>query len=271
MKRTGKIFLIVAACLVVFGLLLSAGVAIAVRTTGAGSHRMGFHSHYGNEVTRTAEMDSINSLSLALVNEPVYIVRGGSSVSITWIEMYDGQYELTQREGEFLSLSRATSRNWGFWGRDWTFLGFGGGRFGWSIENASNRPVTVTIPQHIELHSIDLAGADIRVVIDYIDALEIGISGANVTATLQCVTARDIEVSGANAIVTLSDVEANDIEVSGANAEVVMNIPSTDGWSFDVSGVHAALRVDGQRWQGFAGSRSVSVNGVNAVLNVHTR
>jgi len=287
MRRSGKILLIIAACFLVFGILLAVGSGIALRNTGM--HWWRNDTNATAVTTQFAEMDSINSLSLTLVNEPIFIVSGGDRVTIEWSQRYDGQYRLTQREGQSLSLSRQPSgrRNHNVFGIGWfqpNWRGISG------IEDASDRPVTVTIPEGMSLSEIDLSGADIRVSMDNIYVRDLEISGANTIVSLTNVDARDIEIFGANAEVTLTQVSSGSIEVSGANATLELRetvaddievngasavatayLESIDGWGFDVSGLNSELRVDGQRAGGIRGSRTISVSGLNAILNVWTR
>jgi len=302
MNRALKILLIAATCLLIFGILLTAGSAIAIRATG--QHR----NSNAQAIPRHAEVGSIQTLSLSLISEPIYLRRGGDSVIIEWSELHEDQYMITKTEGQSLSLSR-TPQGIGWFGGSWNWnlfnprLGFLG------IDRASLRPVTVTIPDGMSLRNVDLSGANIRVNADDIEALEIDISGANVNAIITNVEvqefsisganasaaldnisaqtisisganadavlsdtqAHDIEVSGANATVIFNNISANSIDVRGANAEATMNLSSTDDWGFSVSGVRADLRIDGQRSTGFNGSNNISVSGANASLNVWTR
>ena len=267
MKRSGKVILIIAVCLLVFGILLSGGAAIAFRVTG--SHPISGRSLSPADV-RTAHMDSIDRLSLRLLNEPIYIRTGGDVVAIEWSEIYSGQYRLTPNANS-LSLSRQTSNNIGF-GPSWFNFDFSWFGISSRTEDGSNRPVTVTIPEGMSLRSVDIAGADIRLEIDGIHARDIDISGANVIAELSNVDAGSIEVSGANTIVNLSQVTAADIDVSGANAEVSASIDVLESWGWNVSGLHAEARVNGELRSGrTVGTNNISVNGLNAVLDIWVR
>ena len=271
-----KILLLAAACMLVFGILLTAGSAIAIRSTGA-SWIDGIAINSASVENRRYELNSIDSLSLSLVNEPIYIVRGGNSVIIEWSELYDGQYRLVAQEGQALSLSRQTR---------WSLFSFE-----WGRNRASLRPVTVTIPEDMELSSVNLRGANIRVDMENIsaekvdisganttvslrniEALEIDISGANTAVTLSDISTNNIEVRGANAVVTLSDIFANHIEVNGANAEATLTLSNLDDWTLNVSGANARLRIDGQRafTSSGSGANTITVSGANANMNVWT-
>jgi len=295
MNKKGKILLIIAACVLVFGILLTAISAIVIRSTGA--HWVDGMTVTSSAEPRSFELNSIDSLSLSLVNEPVYIMRGGSVVTIEWSELYDGQYRLSSQDGGYLSLSRQTR---------WSLFSFE-----WGRGRAFLRPVTVTIPEDMDLSDIDLRGANIRVSMDDIVSDNLDISGANTNVTLQNIEALNIDISGANTNVTLTDVNTNSLEVRGANAEATLNdvfansieinganaeatltnisastieigganaeailtIPSLDDWDFFVSGANSRLRIDGQRVSNFrgAGSNTVTVSGANASLIVWTQ
>ena len=275
MRRSTKIWLIIASIFLIFGILLTVSAVIALNATGG--HIRTRTVLYPAQ-TSMAQMDSIETLSLSLVNEPVYIVRGGDAVTIEWSSQYDGQYRLVQIEGRTLALSREPFFI-GPFGLNWfnpLNLNFNlfGTRFQLDpgIEDASNRPVTVTIPEGMNLRKIDLSGVDIRVDMADVDARAIEISGANTNVRLHNIYAQDIEIVGANAVVNLKNVIATDIDVNGANAEAIITLPSLDGWGFEVNGLHAELLIDAQRrTRVTGGENTITVNGLNAILDVRTK
>jgi hypothetical protein len=203
-------------------------------------------------------------------------------VLIEWSQRYDGQYRVSQ-QGDSVTLSRSSGSSIGF-GSNWFSFGFLGRNF--NTEDASGRPVTVTIPEGVNLRSLDISGADIRLNIDGINADDIDISGANVIADIRDTISRELDISGANAIVSLMNISARSVDISGANAETTLTTPGLEQWNFDVSGLNAELWVNGQRVRGdfnrvtgqgaadsasgftFGSANSIQVSGVNAVLTI---
>lgn len=263
MKRTGKTLLIIAICCILFGATLGA-------IAGAVIYSRGESWEYNGEVYdalgQYRELDSITALELTLVNEPVIILRGGDKVTIEWSQRYDDQYSIYAAEGGTLSLSRV-SNNTLHWGRGWFNIDlswladwYNHGQWNTNIEDASNRPVTVTIPEGMELSRVQINGADI-------------------SAELYDGTYGSVEVNGANAIVLLDGINARNVSVNGANAELTMICDDPSEWNFEITGLSATLRVDGRSQGGIGHSeytrsgatRWVSVNGVNAMLDVLTK
>ena len=248
MKRTIKILLISATCLLIFGILLMAGSAAIIRTTG-----QGWGAPHEQATTQRAELTSIQTLSLTLVSEPIHILRGGDSVVIEWSEMYDNQYTLNKVEGQSLSLSR-TSQDW-----RWNVFGLRNLFFG--VDRASNRPVTVRIPEGMNLRAIDLRGANIVATIDDIEALDVNISGANARATLTDITARDLEISGANIYAALTNVYASTVTISGANARSTLN--NAEAHNISISGANARATLN------HTDASAITLSGANVIAQLN--
>jgi hypothetical protein len=231
LKKTGKVFIIVALCMIVFGTILAAGAWIAIWTTGASwASDLGMY----DARAQSHELDSITSLDLDLIDEPVYIVRGGDKVTIEWSQRYDGQYSLNAAEGGTLSLSRGS---YGWFNIDIRMLD----RAWWysHIEDGLRLPVTVTIPEGMDLNRISLNGVNIRVTMDNIDARR--------------------------------------IDANGVDLEVIFRHDDISQYSFQTNGLRSILRIDGRRTHRGIGYRSynhpgawrhITVGGVNAELDV---
>jgi len=254
MKRTGKTLLIIALCLLGFGILLTATAAVSMRVTG-GSWR-------NNANTRPAEsqfasMESISSLSLTLINEPIFIESGSETVTIEWSQHYEEQYIFTQ-SGDSLSLSRQSTRFGPFGLFDFTWFNWG---FNFGVEDGSNRPVTVRIPDGMTLERANLSGANIRIHIGDIDATEIIISGANARVNMTETQSDDIIISGANIAAIFSDVSGRSIEISGANANASL-IDSSVG-TVELRGANAELKLNN------VSAHDVYVSGANAEASIY--
>jgi hypothetical protein len=241
MKRAAKILIIVGLCFIVFGLMVATAAGIAAWTTGA--------TWYDNirvygTLAQSHEQDSVSGLTLNLINEPVTIARGGDTVTVGWSQRYDGQYRITQHGGKELSLSRTPpeGRRWGRWPFSINIGRLGRFRDDADIEDGSRRPVTVTIPEGMDLRDIAINGVDIRVTMDNIDA-------------------DYVEINGVNAVISFVH---NDITL----------------YNYETNGIGSSLRVEGNASGAGIGSssynhpgaaRTVKVNGVNAELNVGTK
>ncbi len=188
------------------------------------------------------EWDDVSALEFALVNEPINIVRGGDTVKIEWSQRYDDQYRVT-REGGTLRITRApySGSRWQWFDMDFDWLAslLYGGRAR-DIEDGQSRPITVTVPEDLELRDIEIDGVDLDVFID--------------------------------------GVQARNIEVNGVNAQVEFLCDDPDDYDFETSGMGSELIIDGRKYGDFGhvssrggGDYSVSVNGMNAELDVRTR
>lgn|GEM_PF-3880615 len=239
MKKGSKVLIALSLCFITFGIMMMVGAGIAIRTTGANWYD---HIDVYPARTQTHELNSITRLELELINEPVYIVRGGDTVTIQWSQHYDGQYYLSAKEGGTLSLSRSSHmKRYTRWFRlDFDWLGRLWGRSDIEVEDGFNRPVTVTIPEWLDLERIDLNGVDIRVNMTNIDA-------------------KKISANGVNAVLTFRHDDVSD-------------------YNYSTNGLGAKLRIDG-RTHGSVGSssykypgatREIAVNGLNAELHVYT-
>ncbi|MDR1669248.1 MAG: hypothetical protein LBR76_04750 [Oscillospiraceae bacterium] len=242
MKKTGKTLLIIALCLVVVGTAMTVTAAAFIWSNGL-VWEDGRDTYAAREMFE--EWDGVNSLELALFNEPVSIVRGGDAVRVEWSQRYDGQYGV-YREGGTLTLKRETfhrNRRWGIIGFGFDIDWLGGLLFGagsGDIENGYDRPVTISVPEGLDLGDIEINGVDVNVIID--------------------------------------NITARDINVNGANARVEFFCANADDYDFETNGLGSSLTIDGDAvgwgaghaYSGGGTNRSVTVNGANAVLDVTT-
>lgn len=239
MSKARKTLLIVALCLVVVGTATAAAATMVIRTRGI--HWVDERDTYPPR-EMSEEWDDISALEFALVNEPVNIVRGGDAVKIEWSQRYDDQYRVS-REGGTLRITRAPhgGSRWRFFDVDFDWLAslIFGGRAA-DIEDGYSRPITVTVPEDVELREIEIDGVDLDVFID--------------------------------------GIRARDIEVNGVNAQVEFLCDDPDEYDFETNGLGSELIIDGRKYGDFGrvssrgdGNYSVSVDGMNAVLEVRTR
>lgn len=237
MKRPARTLLLIALCFIVVGAALAVTATAVIRTRNL-RWEGGFDTYPAQEMSRG--WDGIENIEMNLVNEPVTIVRGGDEVTVEWSQTYDDQY-VVRREDGTLVVSREPygfgweRRNWYLnvsFATDWLFRD--GGR-----DLGGGGPVTVTIPEGIDL--------------------------------------RDVEINGANMNVTINRVTARDIEVNGANAILEFFCPDRNDYEFETNGLGSSLIIDGESYGAGIGQasyghsdRSVTVNGANAVLEVTT-
>jgi hypothetical protein len=239
MKRPAKVFLIIGLCFIVFGVMISTVAGVAIWQTGASwLDNTAIYPASG----RTSEMAGLTRLEINLLNEPVTVIRGGNEPFIEWSQRYDGQYTLRQSGGGTWTFSRGTpgSRSFRFVPFNFNWIGRLGHNIPHDVEDGSNRPVTVTIPEGLDLKSITVNGVDLRL--------------------------------------TLDGVDADSITINGVNANITFRHDDITLYNYEINGIGSSLYVDGTLRRGagigsfeytHAGAkRSVKVNGVNAELRV---
>ena len=272
MKKVTKVFLTAALCCILGGILIvgicsvsaiAGGVSLVDqlpdRLRYSGSHQDG--TAVDGDGAQKAELGSISSLSLNLIEEDIVIKTGGDRVVIEWTQEYKGQYILSADEGGRLSLSREQLNfGFGFW-RNGLFFNVNGllrlidGTL-WS-HLPQNRVVTVTLPEGMRLDSVNIGNVSGNISMTDItaDNFKLGTVSGSLTA-VSCAF-DNTELGGVSGDSALRECALRDVVMSTVSGS--LDIKAGRLRTVSLEGVNARLllfRADGLE--------SARVSGVNA-------
>lgn len=283
MSKAIKTLLIVAACFVLGGIVITTACVGVARASGVSFSNQMWEQRYAdrtytNTGAQSQELSNVRSLELLLVGEPVTIKSSArqDTVTIEWSQSYDNQYALTESASGHVTFRRDESNSminglsfgpdgFRFYYDGW--LQFLDGLFWWDIrwnerhdfynDAGSSRPVTVTVPEGMDLGDISIAIVSSTVDFDGISAAKITYAGVDTRLDLRDCRADSLYVGNVSGRVTLADCEIGFVEMATVSGR--LDVSDGDCERLEIAGVNATLNVGGT-----AGLRRASVSGVNA-------
>ncbi|MDR1736825.1 MAG: DUF4097 domain-containing protein [Oscillospiraceae bacterium] len=273
MTKAAKTVLLVALCMFAGGLILT-GTCIGIARASGKSFSEIAREHYGESVTyqntgvQTQTLDSIRSLELDLMAEPVTLKRGGDKIVIEWSQDYDQQYDFYVSSSGEVSLKREGANLILFSG-DWVFnrealwdfldmISIGGFR---TDSGGANRPVTVTIPEGISLDRLNISTASGGVTLDGVAADDVSYNGADTRLDIRDCQIGSLDVNSANAGSYIRDSGFERIKISAANGR--LELEGGECARVEIDGANAELNIDGTR-----GLRGIDLSGMNAAAKL---
>lgn len=278
-----KILLFALGCILGGIILMSACYGIALTTgdgfTGNWHDRWDYRDDrtYNNTGIQTRELDSIRSLELGLVGEPVTIRRGGSKVTIEWSQSYDQQYDyVVNGAGDVLLERRETRENSfgviydkrGFHINFDEFMQIADRFFRWDWDSrveyddlGSSQPVTITIPEGMALDSLDIATVSGQVTLEDIEADEVDYAGVDGNIRLERCRVGLLNIGNVSGIAKLAECDTTSIEIGTVSGRLELAGGRCE--NVDIGGVNAELEVD--RTESL---RDVEIAGVNATARL---
>jgi hypothetical protein len=218
-------------------------------------------------------------LDLLLIGEPVTFKSsaGQDTVTIEWSQTYDNQYVLHESASGHVEFRRDevnTAIN-GFIhiGRDGMrfnydgWLNFLDSLFWWDFhwrdhdryynDLGSSRPVTITIPEGMDLRNISIGIVSGTVDFDGISAESISYAGVDTRLDLRDCLVRSLDIGNVSGRVALTDCDLRSVDMATVSGRLDMDGGSCE--DIEITGVDAKLNISGTQ-----GIRNADISGLNA-------
>lgn len=307
MSKAVRNILIISLCCFFLGIIIVGTCTLIVRVTG---NSWGLSSEsrywtYENVGKQSMTLETVESIHLTLISEPVVIQIGGQEPLIEWEQTRDNQYIIRQTGSGALNFSReeTESNNWGISVQDgeWEFhyegmLRFLGGNWGSfrGDDSGESRKITITLPEghpalkELSLDSVSSAltvtglaiddiscnGVDNNIKLENCTVDYLSFNTVNGRANLFGGTIRRIDADGLEAAVFVDRTDGlEQVSVQGLDARFEGTLLGRrDDYRFSAEGMGTRLKIEGDSYSGDSsvgkGEKSISVDGLNAELSV---